>query len=56
MKMVELIVDLSLLKMELYILVNGTQECVMVLVVKCGQTVRDTKDIGNLIKLMDKVS
>ena len=56
MKMVELIVVLSLLKMELYILANGTQGCVMVSVVKCGQMVQDMKDIGNLIKLMDRVN
>lgn len=40
--------------MELSIQDNGIQVLEMVLVVKCGQMVQDTKAIGNLIKLTVK--
>ena len=40
--------------MELFTQVNGIPVLEMVLVVKCGQMVRDMKAIGNLIKLTVK--
>ena len=54
MRTEESIVDLSHSKMELSTQDNGTQVLEMVLVVKCGQMVQDTKAIGNLIKLTAK--
>lgn len=54
MRTAESIVDLSHSKMELSTLDNGTQVLEMVLVVKCGQMVQDTRAIGNLIKLTAK--
>ena len=54
MRTEESIVDQSHSKMEPSILDNGIQVSEMVLVVKCGQMVQDTKAIGNLIKLTAK--
>ena len=56
MRMVELIEDRLLLKMELFIQDNGILGYEMDLVAKCGQMAVDTKATGNLTKLTAKAN
>lgn len=56
MKTAELSEALVLLRMELFILVNGLVESEMAMGLKCGQMVLDMKEAGRMIKLMVKES
>ena len=56
MRMGELQKVQSLLRMELFILDNGSTKTEMDSAVKCGQTEADTKEAGKTIKPTDKES